>query len=66
MSYELLVLLVGVVTIAIVFRASDPFGLSAMKRAMRSGDAKTLLRALEHPVRQGTYAVAAPARIEKS
>ena len=64
MSYELLLLFLGAATIAIVFRATDPFRISAMKRAMRSGDAKTLLRALDHPVRQRRHSAAVPARTE--
>ncbi|MBM4310546.1 MAG: hypothetical protein FJ119_06330 [Deltaproteobacteria bacterium] len=46
MSYELLLLLLGAAAIAIVFRATDPFRISAMRRAMRSGGAETLLRSL--------------------
>jgi len=43
MSYELLLLLPGAAIIAIVFRAKDPFRISAMKRAMRSGDTQSLV-----------------------
>jgi len=59
MNYELLLLFFGAATIVIVFRATDPFRISAMKRAMRSGDAKTLLQSLTPPARQRKSASAA-------
>lgn len=52
MCYELLLLLLGAAAIAIVFRATDPFRISAMQRAMRCADTLALLHVFDAPQRR--------------